>query len=222
MYTFSRHYRGMNIPLQCQCGKLQGMALDISAEKNHRTICYCDDCQCFAYFLGHAKDILDANGGTDITPIAPAQIKITQGSEHLKCMRLSEKGMYRWYTGCCKTPIANTMSNYKFPYAGTIHSIMNHKATGKTREEALGPIFSRLQGKFGISPLPPGTSEKASFKFILSVIQFLVPALLFKKYKPSPFFTDDGIARVEPYVLSLQERSTLRAYCGPSPSAFQK
>ena len=38
----------------------------------------------------------------------------TQGKDRLACMSLSDKGMLRWYTTCCNTPIGNTMRNSRF------------------------------------------------------------------------------------------------------------
>jgi hypothetical protein len=31
------------------------------------------------------------------------------------CLRLSDKGVFRWYTDCCRTPIGNTAASPRFP-----------------------------------------------------------------------------------------------------------
>ena len=46
-------------------------ARNASPEAVNRMVCYCDDCQAFVHYLGHA-DLLDAHGGTDIVQMAPA------------------------------------------------------------------------------------------------------------------------------------------------------
>jgi hypothetical protein len=66
-------------------------------------VCYCDDCQAFSRFLVH-PGTTDEWGGTDICQMAPASVRITEGADALSCVRLSDKGMYRWYCGKCKTP----------------------------------------------------------------------------------------------------------------------
>lgn len=72
-------------------------------------MCCCMDCQKFAVFLQQEDQILDQYGGTDIFQIPILHVKITEGNEHIACVRLNQKGIYRWYTGCCNTPIGNTL-----------------------------------------------------------------------------------------------------------------
>ena len=84
----------MKMTIECQCGKLSGTA-EARYAKGYRAICLCDDCQAYAHYLGHAATVLDKNGGTDVFPINPAELKITQGIENLKCLRLIPSGMFR-------------------------------------------------------------------------------------------------------------------------------
>ena len=67
----------------CRCGKLAG-EVDAGAVVN-RGICYCKDCQAFAYFLGAPARILDARGGTDIVQTSPQALTFTAGREQLAC-----------------------------------------------------------------------------------------------------------------------------------------
>ncbi|WP_141731130.1 DUF6151 family protein [Oligoflexus tunisiensis] len=205
------------ISLQCQCGALRGQLTGLARSRAQRIVCLCDDCQAFAHYLGRAQDILDANAGTDVYPVYPAQIMLTQGVEHLRCLRLTAKGMLRWYAGCCRTPIGNCMAQPRMPYVGMIHCIMNHAQDGTTHEAALGPVHSRVQGKFGIGPLPPGTYEKAPLSLILITIRFLTIGWIKGRHQPSPFFDEKtGRPRVEPYILTPDERENLRKFCGPA------
>lgn len=109
-----------HVSLQCRCGSLQGQALVPAPSVKYRIVCLCDDCQAYAHFLGQAGKILDANGGTDISPFPPSHIQLTHGGENLRCMRLSPKGMDRWYAGCCNTPIGNTLQSKKTPVADDV------------------------------------------------------------------------------------------------------
>src|SRR5688572_22885083 len=97
----------MLIPLKCNCGSIRGQ-VEISRSMNKRIICLCNDCQAYAHYLGRVDRMLDPNGGTDIVPVHPAKLRLTRGAEYLACVRLSDDGVYRWYAGCCNTPIANT------------------------------------------------------------------------------------------------------------------
>ncbi len=205
----------MNVSLKCSCGAFRGVAQNISEKTARRIVCMCDDCQAYAHFLGRADEVLDTNGGTDVFPVVPAKIKITQGIENLKCLRLTETGLLRWYAGCCKTPIANTLASPKIPYAGTIHTIMNHAGDHQTREKALGPIYARIHARFGIGELPKGSHQSAPLKVILTTIKFLLLGWIKRQNQPSPFFNSVGKPVVEPYILTHSERLSLRKLCGP-------
>jgi hypothetical protein len=59
-------------------------------------------------------DVLDPAGGTDIFHMAPGRVKLTAGTDAMRCLSLSNK-VLRWYTECCRTPIANTRPWAGFP-----------------------------------------------------------------------------------------------------------
>lgn len=88
----------------------------------------------------------------------------------------------------------------------------------EAREEKLGPIAAKVNGKYGIPPLSPGSSQNASFGAILHTLKFLSTGLMRRLKSPSPFFdTKTGKPRVEPKVLSDPEYYALIARCGPQP-----
>lgn len=203
------------ISLQCRCGAVQGKLSGLAHSKSKRIACLCDDCQAFAHYLGRASDVLTPDGGTDIYPAYPTQITFTKGTEHLQCLRLSPKGLYRWYTDCCKTPVANCPASAQLPYTGVIHSIMNPAADGTTADATLGPLHARIAGKFGIRPLQPGTHEKAPLSVIFMAVRLIATGWIKGQQQPSPFFDKTGQPRAAPYILTREQRSGLRKLCGP-------
>ena len=78
-------------------------------------LCYCSDCQAYLHYLDRA-DLLDAHGGSDVVQVAPSSLTFTQGEQHIKGLRLTETGLYRWYAGCCHTPLGNTMKPWLARY----------------------------------------------------------------------------------------------------------
>jgi len=197
------------VDLRCQCGALRGVATDIAPDQGMHIVCYCDDCQAFARFLGR-DDVLDASGGTAIFQTRPAHLGITDGGEHLRCMRLSDKGMLRWYAGCCRTPIANTMSSARVPFAGVITSFIA-PPEGASKEKLLGPVIAKLMAKFALGQPPVDAHTTTPVSFGLRIVKFLVVGLVQGKASPSPFF--DAHTRtpvVTPQVLSPAERNALR------------
>ena len=67
-----------DLPLRCQCGRMRGVARNVSPSTGFRFVCYCGDCQAFARFLDRA-DVLDPAGGTDIFHLPPARVKTHRG-----------------------------------------------------------------------------------------------------------------------------------------------
>jgi hypothetical protein len=197
------------ISLRCRCGDVRGIVTDVSPKSGIRVICYCDDCQAFAHFLKR-PDVLDAAGGTDIFQMAPAKLMITHGTDALRCLRLTPRGMQRFYTGCCNTPIGNTM-NANIPFVGVVHSFMDHADSGRTRDALLGPPVAWILARFATGPLPPKAHPKAPISLILRTVRHLLLWKLTRQGRPSPFFDDRGQARVSPYVLSDAERASLRS-----------
>jgi hypothetical protein len=196
------------LPLRCRCGLVRGTVASVSPDTGSRLFCYCDDCQAYARFLAR-QDVLDAYGGTEVFHLTPSQITIAQGREHLRCMRLSPKGMFRWFAGCCNTPIGNTISA-GLPFVGLFDCFIDHAADGRSRDEALGrPV--RIHGRFARDGGPEGTHRSASLGFLARSVGHLARAWLAGKGRPSPFFDETtGAPRIAPRVLTSGEREGLR------------
>src|SRR5262249_30587588 len=109
-----------------------------SPSSGFRFVCYCNDCHAFARFL-ERPDVLDLAGGTDIFQMPPGCVKLTVGTDAVRCLRLSDKGVLRWYTDCCRTPIGNTAASPRFPVIAVVHSFMVYGADGRSRAGARAP-----------------------------------------------------------------------------------
>jgi hypothetical protein len=96
---------GNNFPLRWRCGHVRGAACKVELSAGFRLVCYCQDCQAFARFLDW-PDVLDAAGGTDILQMPTGRVRLTAGTDAVRCLQLSGK-VLRWYTDCCQTPIGN-------------------------------------------------------------------------------------------------------------------
>ena len=96
------------VQVRCRCGEVVGVVTNASPQKVNRVICYCDDCQAFAHHLGRA-DLLNAQGGSDIVQVAPASLTFVKGQNRIAGVRLTPKGLFRWHTTCCNTPVGNTL-----------------------------------------------------------------------------------------------------------------
>ena len=191
----------VNHPLRCRCGTLKGY-IGNPLRANH-CVCYCKDCQAFARFLGRETDILDAQGGTAVIQTVPANVTFTEGRGALACMRLSERGLMRWYAGCCNTPVGNTLANYRVSFVSLIHSCVD--TTGQSLDDAFGPVRMRVNtknAKGAVQSSPLGTISVLS-RFVAT----LIGARLTGSYKRTPFFSvDTGVPVATPKVLTRGER----------------
>jgi len=192
---------------------MRGVARNASPSSGFRFVCYCTDCQAFARFLDRA-DVLDAAGGTDIFHMPPARVTLTAGTDALRCLRLSNK-VLRWYTACCRTPIANTPARPGFPVIGMIHSFMDHAfidhgADGRSRDEALGPPLCRIYERSAVGPLPPNAPGPPSLGVFARRASRMLGWWLRGLGRPSPFFDHRTKApRAVPRMLTRSERAAL-------------
>jgi hypothetical protein len=197
-----------DVPLRCRCGHVRGIASTVSPSTGFRVLCYCKDCQAFVRFLSRA-DVLNAAGGTDIFQMPTGRLKLTTGMDALRCLRLSTNGVLRWYTNCCRTPIGNT-AGPRVPLIGVIHSFMDHKGDGRSRDEVLGPPLCRIFERSAIAPLPPTAPPPPSFRLFARRISKMLDWLMHGLARPNPFFDDrTGVPRSVPRVLMPSERAAL-------------
>lgn len=180
-------------PLKCACGTVQGVAKQVTPTTGIRLVCHCDDCQAFANYLelntNQPLRILDDCGGTEIFQMPIAYVEINQGEEQLRCLKLSPKGIIRWYTDCCKTPVGNTLSA-SMAFIGVIHSFMDDQGQ---RDQNLGPIKGYLQTSHAKKTVD---SKPNHPKFPIGLTLKIVANLLKWKLKglnqPSAFFDSNG------------------------------
>src|SRR5262249_16591771 len=190
---------------------VRGVASDVSPSSGFRFICYCKDCQAFARFL-ERLDVLDPAGGTDIFQMSPARVKLTAGTDAVRCLRLSEKGVLRWYTDCCRNPIGNTAASSRFPVIAIVHSFMVHGADGRSRDEVLGPPLCRIYERSAVGPLPANAPAPPSLVVFARRASKIFGWRMRGLARPTTFFdADTNAPRAVPRVLTRSERAALEA-----------
>lgn len=187
-----------NLALQCECGQVRGVVEKVTPASGNRLTCYCSDCQAFAHHVRPNGGVLNAQGGTEVFQVSPAAFKIHQGLENLACVRLTENGLYRWYTTCCNTPVGNTVGS-KLPFVGIVHSFI---AKDQDWDGKMGPMLGsvNLKGATGnVSADIKGPASKNGILF--RVLRKILFWKLFGKNNPNTLFKT-GKPIVEPKVLS--------------------
>lgn len=197
-------------PIQCRCGKLQGQVRP--GWLRNRLRCYCVDCQAFAHHFPPEAAVLDPAGGTEIVQVSQARVRLTQGAEQLAAIRLSEKGLLRWYARCCHTPLCNTADHPGSSLVGLIHTCLSPARL----DEDFGAHVARVntQGARTLAPLA-GTGLPG---VLMRYLGIALGDRLTGRSGRSPFFTADGQPVVPPRVLSADERAALSAARPPTAS----
>lgn len=180
--------------LSCRCG---AMAWTIAAgAPGSHVECYCADCQTYARHLG-AEDWLDAAGGTEVFQTLPHHLAFTRGAGHLRVLRLGPKGLMRWHSGCCGTPIANTLASPAFPFAGAVL---------RPGQPGFGPVVAQANTRAARHPVRPRGIVRA----VAGILVRAAYGKLFARGRPNPFFTAAGAPAVAPRVLTPEERDAAR------------
>ncbi|HEU4405445.1 MAG TPA: DUF6151 family protein [Polyangiaceae bacterium] len=206
-----------DVALGCRCGQIRGRLRGASPRAVNRAVCYCDDCQAFLHHLGRA-DLLDEHGGTDVVQVAPAAVTFDEGVSHIVGLRLSPRGLYRWYADCCKTPLGNTLRP-KVPFIGIGTELFRGAPDARRRDAIFGPPRGRIMGKYAVGGAPEG-STKLNVGLLANTAKCILLWKLGGKAWPHPYFdraTGEPSRPVK--TLSRAERDALRPLCGPHPTA---
>ena len=191
----------LSLPLRCACGLLEGHVA--ATHRAGRAICYGHDCQAFARFLGAPETTLDARGGADIMATAPRFVQFTVGTEKLRCMSLGPRGLLRWYSGCCRTPIGNIPRSPKLSCVGLVHRCL--AGTPAAKDIAFGPA------RLVLNPQSASGQVALMLLAMLKILRNVGGSRLSGSFRQNPFFkagTDEPI--VPPQMLVAAQRRALR------------
>jgi hypothetical protein len=203
-------------PVQCWCGTFKAVLLNPGA--GNRVVCYCGDCQAFAHALGKADQVLDERGGSDIVQVLPRNITVAEGKDVLACLRLTPRGLLRWYTSCCDTPIGNTLASSKLSFIGLLHACLS--SSGRPLDETFGPVRAWVHTKGALGdpkPREAGRAQAAGWFF-----RTILKARFNGDYRRTPLFQEAGDPIVTPHILSDEELEVLRERCSQWGPAHRK
>ena len=183
----------VTVMLHCRCGAVRGTVAEASPRTVNRVVCYCADCQSFAQALGR-PDLLDQAGGSDIVQIAAGRMSIETGQQHIRGLRLTPQGSYRWYAACCNTPVGN-MARLRAPALGIHATAFND--SGQNPNDVFGAPLGAIRGEQSTGRAPSGSAGLP-----LGVLIRAVPKVLYWKItgldRPNPFLLEGSEAPIFP------------------------
>jgi len=190
--------QGQSVPFSCDCGQVHGTISDVAPNKGNHLLCYCTSCQTAANVLGYSGT-LDQYGGTGVFQTVPSKVTFAAGKDNLACLRLSPKGMLRWYASCCDAPLFTMPDAAWFPLAG-----LNMARIKSTDRPAVGDIVG-VHAPDGAQNVPSSLRGYGVRRAMLRMVWRAIKARL-SGDRGQPFFSDKGAVSVVPRVLSLAER----------------
>ncbi|MGF1469177.1 MAG: DUF6151 family protein [Sandaracinaceae bacterium] len=186
-----------DLPLRCRCGALRGVARDVTPARVNRVVCFCRFCRSYAEHLERAEEVLDEHGGTEVIQMSPHRLELTDGIEHLACLRLTATGALRWYTSCCRSPVANTLPHGRLPFMGLIHTVVDRDGVPGALDDAVGPVRARVNGQVPRSRARELRNTRAAFALMMLRFARLMAAWrLAGHQRRSPFFDPETLEPV--------------------------
>jgi hypothetical protein len=134
--------------------------------------------------------------GVNLLQTTPDMISIDQGAEFLGLMRLSPRGLFRWYATCCDAPLFNTLRVRGAPFAGIQTNRLANPA-------AAGPVRVR-----GYVPGPDGKlRHQGAARMTWGIFSRMGSAWISGRWRKTPFFDASGTPMAEARILSKSERA---------------
>jgi hypothetical protein len=189
--------------IKCRCGKFQAELRNI--KNGTRAICYCKDCQIYAYFLKSTDDILNEFRGTEVIAVRPQQISFKSGQEELSCVSLTKFGSLRWFSRCCSTPICNMSRKVDTSHISIIHSCLDQQDI----TNAFGNKSLHVKRSSAIGTPP----ENKTVYFLVSTLYYCASVVLTRLllgHRHNPFIDPNTeMPIVSPVTLTINELSEL-------------
>ena len=131
-------------------------------------------------------------------------------------MRLTPSGLLRWYAGCCRSPIGNTLASRQVPFVGLIVRCIDPESQGRALDEVLGPIRGRGHARFATGNRAElDATDRFPARVILRLFGISLAARLRGDHRRSPFFdARTGAPIAPPRVLTAAELAAVRARGG--------
>ena len=175
-------------PFDCDCGGVSGH-LDVRPPHGAtHLVCHCDDCLTAAVAMGQPYP---GSAGVAVVQTTPDRVHIDKGADRLGILRLSPRGLYRWYATCCGVPLFNTPPKRGVPYVA-LH------AGRVASPEDLGPVRAHVNA---------GAESRGLWRAIPGIIARTAAARLTGRWKETPFFDGDGSPVAAETVLTRAQRA---------------
>lgn len=172
------------LDIACRCGEVRGTITGASPEAGNHVKCYCRDCQAFAAFCDCEAEALDPAGGSEIYQVRATTVRFTQGADRLAAIRLTGGPLVRWYTTCCRTPLANTPAPGWLDFAG--FQVMTLGPDDR-RTAAMGPLLGQAFTRYAHGGSAAVGGNSGLGRFFMRILKTVLATALTSPARRSPF-----------------------------------
>ena len=175
-------------PFACACGEVSGHLSVRPPRGATHLVCHCDDCLTAEVAMGQPYP---GSAGVAVVQTTPDRVHFESGADRLAILRLSPKGLYRWYAACCGVPLFNTPVKMGVPYVALV-------ARRAIAPEDLGRVAAHVNA---------GSENRGALRAIPGIIGRTLAARVTGRWKQTPFFAEDGSPVAEAHVLTRAQRA---------------
>ena len=196
--------------LECDCGAISGTLSAEAAAEGSWLVCHCRDCQAFVHHLDKGDGVLDDHAGTPLVQTRAFGLQIGKGEESLASVRVTDGKLLRWYCRECRTPIANTMMDGKWPFL----SLIAYPLKGEKPAAADDPVHVFTESGCGDTS---GLKTGGALKMVARAFGRILRDKWQRKGRTGAFFDAEGRPIARPHLLTGEERkladSRAREFC---------
>ena len=186
----------------CRCGATKLTIKVPAPSAGTRIRCYCKDCQTAARLHDRDEGTLSPAGGTDVWHTTPDLLEIETGADLLRIWRLSPRGAYRWYAGCCGTLMLSTARNLKIPFV----SVALRRVELARAEAVIGPVRCHAFTATARAHSDAPVADKGMRLAGVLALKRAILAWLGGRARRSPLRRPDGMPIAPVEVISLEAR----------------
>lgn len=180
----------------CTCGHVQGHLRPASRKTGTHLVCFCADCRAAQIHLSQPDPVAE---GVALFQTTPDTVHFSQGKAALGLLRLSRKGLLRWYATCCNAPLFNTLAGPKLPFVALHVARLDDPS-------AIGPVRVR---SFVPQPGKPPRHQGAA-GMVAQLALRMGAARLSGRWRQNPFFDrNTGKPIIDAIVLDKAARAAL-------------
>ena len=183
----------MGVPFSCRCGAITGTVAPTAFQRGTHITCRCADCRAACkHITGERPEHVD------LLLASPGDYIYHTGSEHLRVLHMTPRGVHRVYAACCGVPMNTVAPARGLAFASIyVDRLADPAQAGPLRAE----VYDARSGT---------VKHKGMSRVVYGVVSRAIATRLDGSWKTGPFFADTGDLALPVDLISREDK--LKAY----------